>query len=116
LTGRPREYDREKLLADLLRYIDESDVPILAEFAYQNDVPRQTLQQMEELSSAIKKLIDKKQANLERGALGGQLNTTMAIFSLKQMGWKDNPEEGQNKIQVELVGGFSVAPPRPDSP
>ena len=88
-AGAPRVHDREELARKFLAYIKENDVPIAAEFAYQNGIHRQNLYEMPELSDALKLCMTKKEASLEKGGLSGDLNTTMAIFSLKQIGWKD---------------------------
>jgi hypothetical protein len=60
-------------------------------------VPSKHVYDFEEFSDPIKVLIDKKEAALERKALDGEVNTTMAVFSLKQLGWSD-------KQQVEHSG------------
>jgi len=86
---RPREWDRAELLEALLQYIELTDIPIVAEFAYQHGVQRQMLYEMSELADALKACVAKKESALERKALNGDVNVTMAIFSLKQLGWKD---------------------------
>lgn len=90
---RPREWDREELRIALLDYIERTPIPIAAEFAYTNGLHRQQLYEMEELSDALKQCITKKEAALESQALNGSVNCTMAIFSLKQLGWKDTHEQ-----------------------
>jgi hypothetical protein len=90
--GRPKEHSDDKvaeLVAKFRQYIEETDIPIIAEFAYQNDVTRQLLYEREEFSTLLKKCVAKKEVALERGALTGALNPTMAVFSLKQLGWTD---------------------------
>jgi hypothetical protein len=89
---RPREHDRAKLLVAFERYIAETDIPIVAEFASQQGLHRQQLYDMEELSDAIKRCITKKEAVLESKGLAGKVNTAMAIFSLKQLGWSDRQD------------------------
>lgn len=91
--ARPREWDREALLDALLTYIEKTPIPILAEFAHKHGVLRQKLYEMEELRDAIKACAQKKESALERAALNGDVNCTMAIFSLKQLGWKDTHEQ-----------------------
>ncbi len=94
-VGRPRTYTEEQIKnikERLSNYIDSSSVPIIAEFAYKNNIPRTVFYDYTEFSTLIKKLIDKKEAQLERGALSGVLNSTMAIFSLKQLGWRDKQD------------------------
>ena len=87
--GRPREIDREALRLKFLNYIQETPIPIVAEFAAQNGLYRQMLYEMDELADALKACVSKKEGALEREALKGEVNCTMAIFSLKQLGWKD---------------------------
>ena len=100
--GRPIVHDRQKLLEAIEKYIDETSIPIVSEFAYLNGLNRTSVYEIEELSDAIKKLVSKKEAALERLGLSGAPNVSpMAIFSLKQLGWKD-------KQEVEHSGGIKV--------
>ena len=97
--GRPQKYD-DAFVAELAkkfeRYIEETELPIIAEFAYQNGVTKQLLYEREEFSTLIKMAIAKKEATLERKTLTGEYNPTMAVFSLKQLGWRDKHEIDQN--------------------
>ena len=93
--GRPKTYNKvqiKEISEKLSIYIDESDVPIVAEFAYKNDIPRTTFYDYPEFSTLIKKLLDKKEAQLEKLAAFNVINSTMAVFSLKQLGWSDKQE------------------------
>jgi hypothetical protein len=109
--GRPVKYTEARIaeICDLLlTYIANSDIPILAEFAYQNSIPRQKLYELadksERLYDAIKTAIDKKEAQLEKLALQNKINHTMAIFSLKQLGWRDKQElEHSGHVAVQIV-------------
>ena len=91
--ARPRKYDRSALAIALEEYIDATPIPILAEFATNQKVTRETLYDMPELSTLLKRCTQKKEASLERMTLMGELNTSMAIFSLKQLGWSDKLEQ-----------------------
>ena len=91
-----KKYDRVKLTKDLEEYIKNTEIPIIAEFAYQNDIPRSYIYEL--IPDAIKKLIDKKEAQLERLALEKKIDKTMAIFSLKQLGWKDSVDVNVAKL------------------
>lgn len=91
--ARPREWDRAELREALLTYIDANEIPIVAEFASTHGVDRQRLYEWVELADAIKACVVKKEAGLERQALKGAINCSMAIFSLKQLGWKDTHEQ-----------------------
>jgi len=93
--GAPLIFTEEKLAKmkkQIEKYTKETDIPILAECATRMDILRQTLYEHDELSDAIKKLIQKKEAQLEKLASFNVINPTMAIFSLKQIGWKDKHE------------------------
>ncbi len=90
--ARPREYDREQLLVDFARYIEETEIPIVAEFAYKHGLTKQFMYDCEEFSDLVKRCTTKKEAALEAKALGGDVNVTMAIFSLKQLGWSDRQD------------------------
>ena len=108
--GRPKKYTKKRIkeIGRLLEdYRIQTEIPIIAEFAYLNNIPRQTLYTFgEEFSDTIKRCIDKKEAQLERLALSGDIKTTMAIFSLKQLGWKDKQEVtlgGELPIKIEYI-------------
>lgn len=79
----------EKILKLLDEYIEKTDIPILVEFCYLNNIRRQFLYENKLMTDSIKRLIEKKEAQLERKALNKEIEKTMAIFSLKQLGWKD---------------------------
>ena len=107
-VGRPpklQEHDIEEIKLKLKQYIDETDIPIIAEFAYLNDVDRRYLYERQEFSTLLKKCVDKKESVLEKGTLTGTLNPAMAIFSLKQLGWRDKQElehSGETTSNVSL--------------
>jgi len=84
------------------KYIAETDVPIIAEFAYRHGLWRQKLYEFPALYDSIKIAIAKKETALEKLALAGKVNCTMAIFSLKQLGWKDRAEM-QHSLGVRIV-------------
>jgi len=95
-VGRPVTKYTEEYKADILekfeKYIDDNDIPIVAEFAYKNNIVRERLYEFPELAYTIKRCIGKKETNLEKGVLSGKLNAAMGIFSLKQLGWRDRQE------------------------
>lgn len=97
--GRPPKVNIEDLLADVDAYISSADPPIVAEFAHRHNITRQYLYELagrhrengdSRLSDAIKRISEEKEIKLEKGALIGDYNSPMAIFSLKQLGWSDN--------------------------
>ena len=94
-VGRPVEYTPERIqeIKDAIeRYIQETEVPIVAEFAYLNNIRRAILYEIPELSYSVSKLTDKKEAVLEKGGLLGDYNASMAKFSLAQLGWSEKQE------------------------
>ena len=110
-AGRPRKYSKnhvQELCEKLEQYIAETRIPILAEFAYKNNVEREVFYKYDEFSTLIKKLISKKEAQLERLSLERKINHSMAIFSLKQLGWRDQPKEEDESKQIleDLVGAM----------
>ena len=112
--GRPKnpKYDIDFVIDTIEEYIANTELPIFKEVCVMNNWCNEYIYQMakenEDLSHSIKKLSDKKEVELERGGLTGKYNKTMAVFSLKQLGWKDKIELEQtvnngNGIKVEMV-------------
>lgn len=98
--GRPALYgpkDIARIQTEFREYIETTDIPIVAEFAYKHHVSREALYQYDDFFTLLKDCTTKKEAALEALALKGDVNVTMAIFSLKQLGWTD-------KTQTELTG------------
>ena len=102
--ARPKKYTQkfiaEKIIA-LNEYTKKTDIPILKEFCYQNDIPSNHIYDYKEFSESIRLLINKKEAQLERLGLKGETNPTLTVFSLKQLGWRD-------KQEIEHSGGVKV--------
>jgi hypothetical protein len=104
--ARPKKYSDkriEELARKFRKYIEETEIPIIAEFAYLNDIERTLLYDKEEFSTLIKRCVAKKEAQLEIKSLRGEVNTTQAIFSLKQLGWKDKQETNVNFNPSEMT-------------
>lgn len=105
--GRPKKYNEEWIktgLKSIKKYIQDTELPILKEWCYQNDISSTYIYEIEEFSEPIKKLLDKKEAQLERLGQENKINPTMAVFSLKQLGWKDRQEiETTGKGEVEVI-------------
>ena len=97
----------EKIRVKLEKYIKATPIPIVVEFAYKNNVRRQFLYECEALSDTVKKLIEKKEAQLERLGLAKKIDKTMAIFSLKQLGWRDMPEVSPGFDANKVAEGFA---------
>ena len=92
IKGRPPKdkYNLDYMVGKINEYVEanKNKYPILKECCLQNDwnyaYVRQLQMKHEILSNTIKKLLDYKEIQLEKGAISGALNTTMAIFTLKQ--------------------------------
>jgi hypothetical protein len=106
-VGRPPKYtepDINEMVRKFTEYIECKDMPIIAEFAYLNDIDRRYLYEKEEFSTLLKKAIAKKESYLEEKGLKGEVNPTMAIFSLKQLGWRDKQEfEHSGNMGVSII-------------
>jgi len=96
--GRPPKIKINDILAAVDPYLEDADPPIVAEFAHRQGITRQYLYELAStakkrgdarLSDAIKKLSEAKEIKLERGGLSGRYSPSVAIFSLKQLGWSD---------------------------
>lgn len=113
--ARPSTGKYDNLIQDIVEYTNNTEYPILKELCYQKHYNYDYIMQMqrgnEELSQSIKELLYKKETHLEREGIKGNLAQTMAVFTLKQLGWRDqievqNPqlvkvEELLNKIEEE---------------
>ena len=94
------------------RYTDDTEIPILKEVAYQNYWNYDTIMKYqrvnENLMQSIKRLLNKKESQLERKGLNKEIDRTVAIFSLKQLGWKDRQEisfgeEQADEINIKVI-------------
>lgn len=94
---------KDKIKKELKEYLETHDIPIIAEFAYLTGIPRSTLYEWDEIRDLMELCTTKKEANLELGALKGELQPTMAIFSLKQLGWTDKVEQNVKSESVVIV-------------
>jgi hypothetical protein len=100
--GRPPKVNIDDLINDADEYIKTADPPIVNEYAHLHNITGNYLYHLAdklegegkpELKHTIKKIAEAKAVILEKKTLNGQYNSSMAIFSLKQLGWKDKQEE-----------------------
>lgn len=87
-----RLYDYPAILAAFEKYVAETDIPIVVEFAAQQGIYRTLLYDVPDFKDVLDRCLAKKESALERLGLTGAVNTTMAIFSLKQLGWSDRQD------------------------
>ena len=96
--GRPRsgKYNISDMVKIIDDYTDNTGIPILKEICYQQkwcyEYITQLQRENEQLALSIKRLLCKKESQLERKGLSGEIDKTMAVFSLKQLGWRDQVE------------------------
>ena len=105
--ARPKTGKYDNLVQDIIDYTEQTEYPILKELCYLKhynyDYVMQLQRADEELSQSIKELLYKKESYLEREGIKGSLAQTMAVFTLKQLGWRDNIEvkaENTNRITI----------------
>lgn len=95
MAGRKPKYTPEQintLCTQLEDYINNTNIPSIQGFCYKYNITRQTLYDYEQFSTLKERLINKKESVIEEWALKNKINATMAIFSLKQLGWSDKQE------------------------
>ena len=109
-AGRPVSVWTEEKLNEVKKemeeYTENTEIPIFAEFAYTHKYNRQELYKHEQLSDSIKNMMMKKETVLEKKGLLNQVNSTMAVFSLKQLGWRDKQEIEHTGETADAVKGF----------
>jgi len=120
--GQPRQYSPETVKAIIdkfARYIDRTDVPIVAEFCYRNHVSRKCIYDYPEFDDVRERCILKKEAQLER--LGGTKlwDPGMAKFSLTQLGWstkQDIKHSGNidSNVHIYLPSNNRMSKTKPD--
>ena len=105
--ARPKSNKYDNLKSDIIEYTNTAEYPILKELCYQKhynyDYVMQLQRNDEELAQSIKELLYKKESYLEREGIKGNIAQTMAVFTLKQLGWRDNIEvkaENTNRITI----------------
>ena len=122
--GRPKKITDEAIMKDADVYLQEcqqrflkadnqlmlmESIPQVVVFANRQNLTRQALyvraDKNPELFDTIKKITEAKEVMLEKGALVGVFNSSMAIFSLKQVGWKDKIET-ENELKSEITISF----------
>jgi hypothetical protein len=121
LGGRPPKLtteERREVYEELEKYIKETDDPTVPEFISTNwvalgyDIIYQNLYDWKEFSGLIKRLVRKQEAYLIREGTQNKINTTMAIFRLKQPqhGYRDRQEltgaDGKDLVpEVNMTAG-----------
>jgi len=94
--ARPNEYNIDDMIKKINEYTDEEQVPILKEVCYKNGWNYIYLFELEsknpKLSESIRRLMYKKEVMLEKLGLFNVINSSIAKFSLFQLGWREKQE------------------------
>lgn len=115
MAKRQPKYETEYIVEQIELYLEREEIPILKELCYEQNWDYDYFMVLrgrdEEVDRSIKKLINRKEAQLEKLALQGKIDKTMAVFSLKQLGWKDRQEiavsdDGKLKAMTSYLGGI----------
>lgn len=88
----------KELTQKMESYIKKTDIPILKEFCFQNNIFVEDLYKHKELKAITQKLIYKKEMALEQLGYTKNSNYPFIIFSLKQLGWTDTL---RNEVVIE---------------
>lgn len=90
-----KRYDIDKMCKIIRKYTDNTQCPILKEVCFENEWNYiyflQLQRENEKLAYESRRLLEKKEISLEKALYAGANNSAF-MFSLKQLGWKDNPE------------------------
>lgn len=112
------KYVQDEMCEQLIDYVNtcmkKKKVPILKEVStklgwnYDYVMILQRKEGWEQLKQTISWLVDTKEYMLERLALDGKIDTRTAIFSLKQLGWKDQQvmdvqSSNESGLKITLV-------------
>ena len=107
MAPKPR-VTKEQIIDGVDKYLKTANPPIIAEYAHSLGITRQRLYQIadkdEAILDAIKRIVEAKEVMLEKKGLTGEYSATMAIFSLKQLGWRDRVEEEDREALDKLDG------------
>ena len=101
--GRKAAETDEAIAADAEVYLNEciknDAIPQVIRFARRHNMTRQNLYKRADnspiLVDTIKRITEEKELILEEKALTGEFSASMAIFSLKQLGWRDKRDEAE---------------------
>ena len=91
-------------------YIQDTQIPILAEFAASQGVSARWLCEHKEFDDLRELCKTKKTAGLERSGLNNEVNARIAEFSLMQLGWSKQQaiEANVNVAVVDLLSALDT--------
>lgn len=91
-------------------YIQDTQIPILAEFAASQGVSARWLCEHKEFDGLRELCKTKKTAGLERSGLNNEVNARIAEFSLMQLGWskQQTVDANVNLTVVDLLSALDT--------
>lgn len=97
----------EQIINGVDDYLNEVDIPIVAEYAHKIGMSSQHICKRAKMSPAVDEAVNRikeeKEIRIERGVLTGKMNASAGIFSLKQLGWRD-------KVEADVKADLSINP------
>ena len=93
---------RELIVKAFIDYTLNTEMPTLAEFCSDTFLPPSTLKTWPDFIKALEIAKAKSEAHIFKQAIDKQMPIPIAIFALKQYGWKDKPEEVESKVAVQV--------------
>ncbi len=110
--SRPITYTDKKVTQikkDLEKYIEETELPQIAHFAYLYKIRRQTLYELDGLSDTIENLNAKKEYTLFKKGLEGDYNSQIVKLGLGQMGYHEKTDTQHTTIDENgETTGFKI--------
>jgi hypothetical protein len=137
-VGRPIQYTHEEKIAyinKLIRYIKNSEYPTVPDFCHLQGLSKQRLYEWarnknenvdtrekyplgEYFQNCIDYMNSVQEQFIEKNAIQGNISPAFAIFKLKQLGWRDTPEnvlinstvigEDMTRINEKLRWGYCL--------
>ncbi len=104
--GFQKVYTPEKIAeicAKYVKYITETTIPIVKEFSLFEKIPYATLYEIPEFRELTHICTQKKEVALERKGQVDPTTATFTIFSLKQLGWKDQHQHDLGDSVINVV-------------
>jgi hypothetical protein len=108
----PFEYSNERIVEltnSFNKYIEETEMPIISEFAFLNNVRREFLYENSIMSNIRKQAILKKESYLERAGLDNKVNSAICRLSLMQLGWLDRTQTENLNLNTDSPEDFKKA-------
>lgn len=93
----------EEVCQRYIKYITETDIPIIKEFSLLEKIPYATLYEIPEFRELTRICAQKKEVGLERKGQKNPALSSFIQFSLKQLGWRDRFEHDLGDSVINVV-------------